>query len=115
MGSGHQGDEVGNMHERPMRIFWDASGGLHVYQLGVMTAVLENPLWKKTFEKFKDNLSFEGASGGAGTALSVSAAVHGIKPIRWFFGGNTILLFRELSTRLFGMFSSSSSLIRYFG
>jgi len=60
-------------------------------------------------------LSFEGASGGACTALSVSAAVHGFKPIRWFFRGNSLLLFRELSTRLFGMLSASSSYIRYLG
>jgi len=108
-------DHRSHQHERPIRIFWDAGGGLHAYQMGVMTAILENPKWKEKFEEFKQDLSFEGASGGACTAVCVSAAVYGIKPLRWFFCEGTMLLFNALSTRTFGMLFTASTLVRDFG
>lgn len=101
-----------HQHGRTMRIFWDAGGGLHAYQMGVMTAILENPKWKEKFEEFKQDLSFEGASGGGCTAICVSAAVYGIKPLRWLFREGTMLMFQDLSTRTFGMLFSASTLVR---
>jgi len=100
---------------RKMRIFWDAAGGLHSYQMGVMTAVLENPVWKEKFEESKQDLSFEGASGGACTAMCVSGAVYGVKPLRWFFREGAISLIEALSKRTFGMIFSASTLVREIG
>jgi len=83
--------------------------------MGVMTAILENPKWKEKFEEFKEDLSFEGASGGGCTAIFVSAAVYGFKPLRWFFCEGSMMLFQALSTRTFGMIFSASTLVRDFG
>jgi len=60
-------------------------------------------------------LSFEGASGGGCTAICVSAAVYGVKPLRWFFREGTLLLVQGLTTRTFGMFFAASALVRDVG
>ncbi len=88
------------------RILFSGCAGLHFYQAGVTTAILE-----KYGHRLRNEVSFEGISGGTFTAAFALAAVRGVRSMPYWLKHCGMPIYYNARDRFFGMIWTTSNLV----